>query len=89
MENKKKAFREHCGYLLADSLPTMCEVSGLDEIGKIYNKSHDGQFRNFRIDEYSFDDSERLGKDWKETHYVIADFGNEPCVVGYCNFYEE
>ena len=88
MENKKKLFRERRGSNLADSLLTLCEVNGLDEIEKIYNKNHDNLFCNFTIDDYPLDDSERLVEAWEETYYVVADFGNEHYVVGYCNFYE-
>ena len=88
MENKKKLFRERRGSNLADSLLTLCEVNGLDEIEKIYNKNHDNLFCNFTIDDYSVDDSERLGEDWEESYYVVADFGCESYVIGYCNFHE-
>lgn len=89
MENKKKLFRERRGYNLADSLPTIREVSGIDEIAKIYNKNHDNLFKNFKIEDYFTDDSVRLGEDWKKTHCVLADFDNNHYVVGYCNFYEK
>ena len=39
---------------------------------------------------YAYDDSDRLGDEWKETYYVKAEvMGEGRCVLGYCNFSEE
>ncbi len=89
----KKLFRFHRG-LLADSLETTIEVSGLDELRKIISDSivwaDRDYYKNIRIQKEAHNDP-RLPEEWNGiSHYVVADFeGYKAQCVGMCNFYEE
>ena len=89
----KKLFRFHRG-LLAESLETTKEVSGLSELREIISDSvawaGRDYYKNIRIAREAHEDS-RLPIEWGGvSHYVIADFeGYEGQCIGMCNFYEE
>lgn len=84
----KKLFREHRG-LLADSLATTIEVSGLADIVR-HCEQEMPWVKNVKIYDKQLIDH-RLPAEWgKITYYVVADFEGytEQC-IGMCNFYEE
>lgn len=84
MNKRRKLFRPHRGSL-KDSLNEVVEVSSLKDV----RDKTDSYFKNVRIKEEYIDDSQRSDLEWKETHYVVADFDgfSEQC-IGYTNFYE-
>ena len=87
----KKLYRQqNCS--LEDSLNTSIEVNSLKDILDYVNKMI---YKNLYCENYysnistSFvgDDSTRCGNDWKETYYVLVDFGNyKQLCIGMCNF---
>lgn len=89
----KKLFRFHRG-LLADSLATTIEVSGLAEltekVNAYWNDFAPDYLSNIRIDPTPHEDS-RLPEEWGGvSYYVVADFdGYEGQCIGMSNFYEE
>jgi len=86
----KKLFRFHRG-LLADSLATTIEVSGLAELQKKIEAQYpQGYISNIHIDPTPHKDS-RLPEEWGGvSYYVVADFeGYEEQCFGMSNFYEE
>lgn len=84
----KKLFRFHRGSL-KDSLATITEVTGLDEIRHMVAKEMPFA-HNVQISWYSFPDS-RLPPEWGGySRSVLADFdGYSGQCIGMCNFYEE
>jgi len=87
----KKLYRQQNGSL-EDSLNTSIEVNSLKDILDYVNKMI---YKNLYRKNYcsnistSFvgDDSTRCGNDWKETYYVLADFGDyKQLCIGMCNF---
>lgn len=89
----KKLFRFHRG-LLAESLETTMEVSGLPELcEKIADSvawADRNYFKNIRIKNEAYHDP-RLPAEWGSiSYYVVADFdGYKEQCIGMCNFYEE
>lgn len=89
-----KLFRFHRG-LLADSLSTTIEVSGLCDLVEKINAEYDsfapsGYLQNIHIDPTPLKDN-RLPKEWNGvSYYVVADFeGYKHQCIGMSNFYEE
>lgn len=88
----KKLFRFHRG-LLADSLATTIEVSGLAELVEKVKEEWDfapNYLSNICIDPTPHKDS-RLPEEWcGVSYYVVADFeGYKGQCIGMSNFYEE
>ena len=89
----KKLFRSHRG-MLADSLKTTIEVSGLSELREKITDSivwaDSNYVKNIRIKNEVYNDS-RLPAEWGGiSYYVLADFdGYVGQCIGMCNFYEE
>lgn len=86
----KKLFRQHRN-LLDESMETCKEVSGISDIISILSEIFpQGYLSNIHIDNKSIDDSSRLGEEWKDTRYVLADFDRYKAqCLGMCNFYED
>jgi hypothetical protein len=85
----KKLFRWHRGGL-EESLATMVEVQSFEDIERKidveWNNLIPNYFTNINTS-FCGDDSERLGEDWKETYYVVADCKEgKGCAIGFCNF---
>ena len=87
----KKLYRQQNGSL-EDSLNTSIEVNSLKDILDYVNKM---MYKNLYCKNHcsnistSFvgDDSTRCCNDWKETYYVLVDFGNyKQLCIGMCNF---
>lgn len=86
-----KLYRQQKGSL-NDSLNTSIKVNSLKDILDYENKMI---YKNLHCENYysnistSFvgDDSIRCGTDWKETYYVLVDFGDyKQLCIGMCNF---
>lgn len=90
-EQQKKYFRHHRG-LLADSMSTMVEVNGLDDIKRIVEEDSflKGLYKNIRIGD-GFIDERCVPYGWGNmVYYVLADFDN--CTgqcIGMTNFKED
>ena len=73
------------------SLATTTEVTCFDDIVKIVREFEESlgiadYYSNIGT-HFVADDSRRLGEEWKETYYVVADFqGRKAQCLGYCNF---
>lgn len=82
----RKLFRHHRGGL-EESLATMVEVNDFADIEKIV-KEEWGDFCSNINTLYAGDDSTRIGEEWKQTYYVLADFkgGSDQQCIGMCNF---
>lgn len=68
----------------------MVDVQSFDDIErKVEEEMNDlipNYFTNINTS-FCGDDSERLGEEWKETYYVLADFqGHKQQCIGMCNF---
>ena len=85
----RKLFRHHRGGL-QESLDTMVEVNDFADIERIISNEWGDYCTNINTT-YVGDDSQRIGKEWKETFYVVADFkdGHKQQCIGYCNFPKE
>lgn len=85
-----KLFQWHRGGL-KESVETQVEVMDFSDIEAIVEKhcqeiGMPGVYYDLSTD-YAYDDSDRLGDEWKETYYVTAQvIGEGKCVLGYCNF---
>lgn len=82
----RKLYRHHRGGL-AESLETMVEVCCFEDIERIVREEWGEYCTNINT-VYAGDDSDRIGEEWKETYYVVADFKKAPkqqC-IGMCNF---
>jgi hypothetical protein len=82
----RKLYRHHRGGL-AKSLETMVEVCCFEDIERIVREEWGECCTNINT-VYAGDDSHRIGEEWKETYYVVADFKKAPkqqC-IGMCNF---
>lgn len=89
----RKLFQWHRGGL-KESIETQVEVTSFADIESIVARHcEDIGMPNVYYDistEYAYDDSDRLGENWKETYYVKAEVrGEGRCVLGYCNFPKE
>lgn len=89
----RKLFQWHRGGL-KESVETQVEVKDFAGIEAIVAKHcEDIRMPNLYYDlaiEYAYDDSYRLGDEWKETYYVMSKVRGEGVVViGYCNFQNE
>lgn len=88
-----KFFRWHRGGL-KESIATRKRVNSFADIEAIVAKHCDdlgmpGLYYNLST-KYAGDDSDRLGRNWKETYYVMGDvLGEGRHVLGYCNFPKE
>lgn len=85
----RKLFRWHRGGL-EESLATMVEVNDFGDIERLV-KEEWGDFCSNINTLYAGDDSTRIGEEWKQTYYVVADFKKAPkqqC-IGFCNFPKE
>ena len=89
----RKLFRWHRGGL-EESMATVVEVNDFSDIEAIVRKDgasfgKQDYYKNLNT-KFAADDSRRLGEEWKETYYVIADFSywKEQC-IGSCNFAKE
>lgn len=86
----RKLFRWHRGGL-EESLATTREVTCFDDIVKIVREFEESlgiadYYSNIDT-HFVADDSKRLGEEWKETYYVVADSrGCKAQCLGYCNF---
>ena len=89
---QKKYFRHH-RMLLDDSMKTMVEVNGLDDIKRIIEEDSfvKGCYKNIRIEENGNVDERCVPYGWGNmTYYVVADFdGYTGQCIGMANFYEE
>lgn len=89
----RKLFRWHRGGF-EESLATTTEVTSFDDIVKIVKEFEEslgivGYYSNLDA-HFVADDSKRLGEEWRETYYVIADSqGCKAQCLGYCNFPKE
>ena len=89
----RKLFQWHRGGL-KESVETQVEVTCFADIEKIVARHCEdihmpNVYYNLTVS-YAYDDSDRLGDEWKETYYVKAKvMGEGRCVLGYCNFSEE
>lgn len=89
----RKLFHWHRGGL-KEAIETQVEVTCFADIEKIVAKHCEdihmpNVYYNLTVS-YAYDDSDRLGDEWKETYYVKAKvMGEGRCVLGYCNFSEE
>ena len=89
----RKLFRWHRGGL-EESLATTVEVQNFSDIERMITGENNqgfpaGYFSNVRA-KYCGDDSNRCGREWKETYYVLADSrAHEDGVLGMCNFCDE
>lgn len=82
----RKLFRWHRGGL-EESLATMVEVNDFADIERIVKEEWGDYCSNLNT-VYCGDDSRRIGEEWEETYYVVADFkkgGKQQC-IGMCNF---
>lgn len=82
----RKLFRHHRGGL-QESLDTIVEVNGFADIERIISNEWGDYCTNVNT-VFAGDDSRRIGEEWKETYYVVADFkkgGKQQC-IGMCNF---
>ena len=89
----RKLFHWHRGGL-KEAIETQVEVTCFADIEKIVAKHcEDIHMPNVYYNltaSYAYDDSDRLGDEWKEAYYVKAEVrGEGRCVLGYCNFSEE
>lgn len=86
----RKLFRWHRGGL-EESLATTKEVTCFDDIVKVVREFEESlgiadYYSNIDT-RFVADDSRRLGEEWKETYYVVADSrGCKALCLGYCNF---
>lgn len=81
----RKLFRWHRGGL-DESLATMVEVQSFEDIERKMNDLIPNYYTNI-CTSFCGDDSERLGAEWKETYYVVADCKEgKGCAIGFCNF---
>ena len=82
----RKLYRHHRGGL-AESLETMVEVQSFEDIERIIS-SEWGEYCSNLNTIYVGDDSYRIGEEWKETYYVVADIrrGQKQQCIGMCNF---
>lgn len=89
----RKLFRWHRGGL-EESLATTVEVQNFSDIERMITGENNqgfpaGYFSNVRA-KYCGDDSNRCGREWKETYYVLADCrAHKDGVLGMCNFCDE
>lgn len=89
----RKLFRWHRGGL-KESLETQSEVTCFADIETIVAK-HCEEIRMPNLYYnlttcYAYDDSDRIGDEWKETYYVKAEVRGEGVhVLGMCNFSEK
>lgn len=86
-----KLYRQQKGSL-EDSLNTSIEVNSLKDIldyenKMIYKTLHCENYYSNISTSFIGNDSTRCGHDWKETYYVLVDFGGfkQQC-IGMCNF---
>lgn len=86
----RKLFQWHRGGF-KESVETQVEVDDFAGIETIVEKhcqkiGMPGVYYDLST-EYAYDDSDRLGDEWKETYYVKAKvIGEGKCILGYCNF---
>lgn len=88
---KKRYFREHRGGF-AESMETMCEVSGVKDIRVYLNSIFPcGYLKNIRVAYDTIRPHRTPGDDWGDkTFMVVADFdGYTSQCLGYANFYDE
>lgn len=89
----RKLFQWHRGGL-KESVETQVEVMDFAGIEAIVEKhcleiGMPGVYYDLST-EYAYDDSDRLGDEWKDTYYVMCKVrGEGKCVLGYCNFEKE
>lgn len=85
----RKLFRWQRGGL-KESLATMVEVNDFADIERLVREEW-GDYCSNPNTVYCGDDSRRIGEEWAETYYVVADFkkgGKQQC-IGFCNFPKE
>lgn len=89
----RKLFQWHRGGL-KESVETQVEVKDFAGIEAVVAKHCEeigmpGVYYDLSTD-YAYDDSDRLGDEWKDTYYVMCKVrGEGKCVLGYCNFEKE
>ncbi len=89
----RKLFQWHRGGL-KESVETQVEVKDFAGIEAVVAKHCEeigmpGVYYDLSTD-YAYDDSDRLGDEWKDTYYVMCKVrGEGKCVLGYCNFAKE